>query len=134
MYPNPVVQTRPPDFARGASLTAAVAVAVLTLLLAPANAVPGVEQPAAGASLEFNKEDGTLYIDWSGPIVARMADDMRAALDKYGTVLDRVVLCVPKTLSVLIARPNRLNVSGDDCAALLLAHSVCLAVQVEEPT
>jgi hypothetical protein len=74
MYPNPVVPTRPPDFARGASLTAAVAVAVLTLLLAPANAVPGVEQPAAGASLEFNKEDGTLYIDWSGPIVAGMAE------------------------------------------------------------
>jgi hypothetical protein len=92
MYPNPVVPTRPRDFARGASLTAAVAVAVLTLLLAPANAVPGVEQPAAGASLEFNKEDATLYIDWSGPIVAGMADDMRAALDKYGTVLDRVVL------------------------------------------
>jgi hypothetical protein len=79
-------------FARGASLAAAVAVAVLTLLLAPANAVPGVEQPAARASLEFNKEDGTLYIDWSGPIVAGMADNMRAALDKYGTVLDRVVL------------------------------------------
>jgi len=57
---------------------------VLTLLLAPANAVPGVEQPAAGASLEFNKEDGTLCIDWSGPILAGMADDLRAALDKYG--------------------------------------------------
>jgi ATP-dependent protease ClpP protease subunit len=51
----------------------------------------GVEQPAAGASFEFNKEDGTLYIDWSGPIVAGMADDLRAALDKYGTVFDRVV-------------------------------------------
>jgi hypothetical protein len=65
---------------------------VLTLLLAPAKAVPGAEQPAAGASLEFNKEDGTLYIDWSGPIVGGMADDLRAALDKYGTVLHRVVL------------------------------------------
>jgi hypothetical protein len=79
-------------FARGACLAVAVAVAVLTLLLAPANAVPGVEQPAAGASFEFNKEDGTLYIDWSGPIVAGMADDLRTALDKYGTILDRVVL------------------------------------------
>jgi hypothetical protein len=79
-------------FARGACLAVAVAVAVLTLLLAPANAVPGVEQPAAGASFEFNKEDGTLYIDWSGPIVAGMADDLRTTLDKYGTVLDRVVL------------------------------------------
>src|SRR5438876_6881845 len=29
-------------------------------------------------------------------------------------------LCVPKTSSVLNARPNRLNVSGDDRAALLL--------------
>jgi hypothetical protein len=29
-------------------------------------------------------------------------------------------LCVPKTSSVLIARPNRLNVRGDDRAALLL--------------
>jgi hypothetical protein len=77
--------------AYGACLAAAVAVAVVTLLLAPANAMRGVEQPAAGASFEFNKEDGTLYIDWSGPIVAGMADDLRAALDKYGTVFDRVV-------------------------------------------
>lgn len=66
-------------FAGGAYFAAAAAIAVLTLLLAPANAVPGVEQPAAGASFEFNKEDGTLYIDWSGPIVAGIADDMRAA-------------------------------------------------------
>ncbi len=79
-------------FAGGACLAAAVAVAVLTLLLAPANAALGEEQPAAGASLEFNKENGTLYIDWSGPVVGGMADDLRAALDKYETVLDRVVL------------------------------------------
>src|SRR5262249_29385167 len=79
-------------FAGGACLAAAVAVAVLTLLLAPTNAAPGKEQPAAGASLEFNKEDGTLYIDWSGPIMAGMADDLRVALDKYETVLERVVL------------------------------------------
>jgi Clp protease len=74
-------------FAGGVCLAAAVAVAVLTLLLASANAAP-----PAGASLEFNKEDGTLYIDWSGPIVAGMADDLRAALGKYGTVSQRVVL------------------------------------------
>jgi hypothetical protein len=43
-------------------------------------------------------------------------------------------LCVPKTSSVLIARPNRLNVSGDDRAALLLPDPVRLAVQVKEPT
>jgi Clp protease len=77
--------------AGGACPAAAVAVAVLTLLLAPANAAPSEDQPA-GASLEFNKEDGTLYIDWSGPIMAGMADDLRAALGKYGTVSQRVVL------------------------------------------
>jgi hypothetical protein len=40
----------------------------------------------------------------------------------------------PKTSSVLIARPNRLNVSGDDRAALLFPDLVRLAVQVKEPT
>ena len=59
-------------FAGGACLAAALAVSVLTLLLlASANAAPSEEQPAAGVSLEFNKEDGTLYIDLSGPIVPR---------------------------------------------------------------
>ena len=53
-------------FAGGACLAAAVAVAMLTLLLASANAAPGEERPVADSSLEFNKEDGTLYIDWSG--------------------------------------------------------------------
>jgi hypothetical protein len=43
-------------------------------------------------SLEFNKEDSTLYIDLSGPIVADAADDVRAALGKYGATLNRVVL------------------------------------------
>jgi hypothetical protein len=43
-------------------------------------------------------------------------------------------LCVPKTSSVLIAGPNRLNVSGDGRAALLLPDPVRLAIQVEEPT
>jgi len=79
-------------FADCACLAAAVAVAMLTLLLASANAAPGEERPVAGSSLEFNKEDGTLYIDWSGPIVAGMADDLRAVLGKYGTTLNRVVL------------------------------------------
>jgi hypothetical protein len=76
-------------FAGGACLAAAVAVATLTLLLASANAAPGEERPVAGSSLKFNKEDGTLYIDLSGPIVAGMADDLRAALGKYGTTLPR---------------------------------------------
>src|SRR5215468_9521185 len=39
-----------------------------------------------------NKDDGTLYIDLSGPIVAGTADDVRAAQGKYGTALNRVVL------------------------------------------
>jgi ATP-dependent protease ClpP protease subunit len=70
----------------------ATAVAVLTLLLAFLNAASGEEHPATGVAPEFNKEDGTLYIDLSGPIVAGMADDVRAALGKYGTTLNRVVL------------------------------------------
>jgi ATP-dependent protease ClpP protease subunit len=77
----------------GARLAAAFAVFVLTLLLvASAIAAPSEEQSAAGVSLEFNKEDGTLYIDLSGPIVAGTADDVRAAQGKYGTALNRVVL------------------------------------------
>src|SRR6266550_4218584 len=79
-------------FARGVCLAAAAAIAVLTLLLASANAAPSEEQAAAGASVEFNKEDGTLNIDWSGPIVAGMANDLRAAFDKYGAISQRVVL------------------------------------------
>jgi hypothetical protein len=50
-------------FAGGACLAAVVAVALLTLLLASANAAPGEERPVVGASLEFKKEDGTLCID-----------------------------------------------------------------------
>ena len=64
-------------FAGGACLATALAVAVLTLLSpASAHAAPDEEQPAATVSLEFNKDDGTLYIDLSGPIVASMADDV----------------------------------------------------------
>jgi hypothetical protein len=77
-------------FAGGAYLAAAAAIAVLTLLLASANAAPSEEQRGAGASVEFNKEDGTLYIDWLGPIVAGMADDLRAALDR---TIRRLVRC-----------------------------------------
>src|SRR5215470_5780927 len=82
--PHPVRLGHPSVFhvRGGACLATAIAVAVLTLLLASANAAPGEERPVAGASLEFNKEDGTLYIDWSGPIAAGMADDLRAALGK----------------------------------------------------
>jgi hypothetical protein len=76
-----------------ARLAAALAVAVLVLLLlASANAAPSEEQPPAGVSLEFTKEDGTAYIDLSGAIMASTADDLRAALDKYRSSLNRVVL------------------------------------------
>jgi len=52
------------SFAGGACFAAALAVSVLTLLLlASANAAPSEEQPAAGVLLEFNKGEGTLYID-----------------------------------------------------------------------
>ena len=52
-------------FAGRARLAAAVAIAALTQLLAPANAAPAEARAPAGASLDFNEEDGTLYIDWS---------------------------------------------------------------------
>src|SRR5438034_2333446 len=72
-------------FAGCACLAAAVAIAALTPLV-PANAAPGKEQAAANASLDFNKKNGTLYIEWSGPIVAGMADYLSTELGKYGTV------------------------------------------------
>ena len=79
-------------FAGRACLAGAVAVAALTPPLAPASAAPAEEQAPAGASLDFNEEDATLYIDWSGPIVAGMADYLRSALGRYGTLSHRVVL------------------------------------------
>ena len=61
-----------------------------------------------------------------------------AHLDENGISLSLYrtgeAVCVPKTSSVLNARPNRLNISGDDCAALLLPDLVRLTVQVKEPT
>jgi hypothetical protein len=79
-------------FAGRACLAAAVAIAALTPPLAPANAAPAEERTPAGASLHFNEEDSTLYIDWSAPILAGMADYLRTALGKYGTLSHRVVL------------------------------------------
>jgi membrane-bound ClpP family serine protease len=77
-------------FAGWACLAAAVAIAALTLPLADANATSDDEQ--ASSSLEFNEKDGTLSIEWSGPIVPGMADYLRGALDKYGAASHRVVL------------------------------------------
>jgi hypothetical protein len=62
---------------------AAVAVVALALPFVRSNAAPAEEQSPAGASLDFDKKDGTLYIESSGPIVAGMADDLREALGKY---------------------------------------------------
>ncbi len=50
------------------------------------------EQAPAALSLEFNQADGTLEIEWSGLIVAGVADELRASVAKYGTSLKRVVL------------------------------------------
>jgi hypothetical protein len=60
-----------------------VAVVALALPFVLSNAAPAEEQSPAGVSLDFDKKDGTLHIEWSGPIVAGTADDLRAALGKY---------------------------------------------------
>ena len=88
------VIARPSTFAGRACLAAAVTVAALTLPLAPANAALGKEQGATNASHDFNKKDGapSLYIEWSGPIAAGMADYLRTELGRYGTASRRVVL------------------------------------------
>jgi Clp protease len=91
---SPQVIARPSTFAGRACLAAAVTVAALTLPLAPANAALGKEQGATNASHDFNKKDGapSLYIEWSGPIAAGMADYLRTELGRYGTASRRVVL------------------------------------------
>jgi Clp protease len=79
-------------FAGVACLAAAVAVVALALPFVLSNAAPAEERSPAGVSLDFDEKDGTLYIEWSEPIVAGTADDLRAALGKYVTASDRVVL------------------------------------------
>lgn len=73
-------------------LAVAIAVAALALLVAPAAAAWPEDQKLAGMSLEFDKAYGRLEIEWSGPIVAGMADDLRTAVGRYETDLKRVVL------------------------------------------
>ena len=73
-------------------LAVAIAVAALVLLVAPAAAAWEEDQKPAGMSLEFNQANGRLEIEWSGPIVAGMADDLRTAVGRYETDLKRVVL------------------------------------------
>jgi hypothetical protein len=79
-------------FAGWASLAAAVAIAALTLPVATPAATPDEDETASSSSFEFNEKDGTLSIEWSGPIVPGMADYLRGALDKYGAASHRVVL------------------------------------------
>ena len=79
-------------FARHACLAAALATVAVALPVASAGAVPTEEQTPAGMSLEFNKAEGRLEIEWSGPIVAGMADDVQAAVSRYEQELKRVVL------------------------------------------
>jgi ATP-dependent protease ClpP protease subunit len=79
-------------FVGWACLVAAVVIAALTPALAAAKATSPDEQAAASSSLEFNEKDGTLNIEWSGPILPGMADYLRAALDTYAAASHRVVL------------------------------------------
>jgi hypothetical protein len=82
--------TRLSTFAGSACLAAAVAIAALTLPIAAANATPDEEQAAARSSLEFDKKDDTYRV--VGTHRPRMADYLRTALDRYGTISHRVVL------------------------------------------
>jgi hypothetical protein len=79
-------------FARNAILAAAVAAVAVIPPFASANPVPAEDQKPAGMSLEFNQANGRLEIEWSGPIVAGMADDLRTAVGRYETDLKRVVI------------------------------------------
>jgi hypothetical protein len=61
-------------FAGWAAVAAAVAIAPLTLRVAAPAATPDEDETASTSSFEFNEKDGTLSIEWSGPIVPVMAD------------------------------------------------------------
>jgi hypothetical protein len=78
-------------FVGWACLVAAVVIAALTPALAAAKATSPDEQAAASSSLEFNEKDGTLNIEWSGPILPGMAGYLRATLDTYAVASHRVV-------------------------------------------
>jgi hypothetical protein len=76
--------------ARNAVLAAAVA--ALSPPFASANPVPADDQKPAGISLEFDKANGRLDIEWSGPIVPGMAEDLRTAVGRYEADVKRIVL------------------------------------------
>jgi hypothetical protein len=66
--------------------------AALTPPVGAADAASDEGSPAPTSSLEFNPQDGSLNIEWSGPIVPGMADYVRGAFDRYGARSRRVVL------------------------------------------
>jgi hypothetical protein len=79
-------------FARHAFFAATSAALVLTLAFACADPASAEEQTPAVLSLDFDQPNGRLEIDWSGLIVAGVADELRASVAKYGTAVKRVVL------------------------------------------
>jgi hypothetical protein len=79
-------------FAGWACLAAALAIAPLTLRVVAPAATPDEDDTPTTSSFEFNEQDGTLSIAWSGAIAPGMADYLRTALDKYGAASHRVVL------------------------------------------
>jgi hypothetical protein len=79
-------------FARHTFFAAAIAALALTLPFASADPTSAEEQAPAVLSLDFDQQNGTLEIDWSGLVVAGVADELRASVAKYGTALKRVML------------------------------------------
>jgi hypothetical protein len=79
-------------FARHTFFAGAIAALALTLPFASADPTLAEEQAPAVLSLDFDQQNGTLEIDWSGLIVAGVADELRASVAKYGTAIKRVVL------------------------------------------
>jgi hypothetical protein len=72
-------------FAWHTFFAAAIAALALTLPFASADPTSAEEQAPAVLSLDFVQQNGTLEIDWSGLIVAGVADELRASVAKYGT-------------------------------------------------
>jgi hypothetical protein len=71
---------------------AALAGVAIALALAPGSAAPSEEQPAFVAAANVNKQEGILYVGYSGQIVTGMADYLREVFGKYAAVSHRVVL------------------------------------------
>src|SRR5262245_17280831 len=81
---------RPSTHAGRAALAVAIAIAAVALI--GANKASAEEPIAGNASLQFDDKDGTLNIEWSGPIARGMADYLRSTFATYGAGLHRVNL------------------------------------------